>query len=116
MRIAYLSLDRPDLAQTVKCLSRHMQKPTEGDWADLKRVGQYLHSHRCLVNVYRKQSWPGKVTVTVDTDYAGDRVNRKSTTGAATFFGSHCLKTQSNLQTTVSLSSGEAEYYGIVKA
>eukprot|EP00971_Amphidinium_carterae_P091398 1809486-Amphidinium_carterae.1 len=92
MRIAYLSLDRPDLAQTVKCLSRHMQKPTESDWADLKRVGRFTA-----------------------TDYAGDRVNRKSTTGAATFFGPHCLKTQSNLQTTVSLSSGEAEYYGIVK-
>eukprot|EP00971_Amphidinium_carterae_P341240 6479945-Amphidinium_carterae.1 len=80
MRIAYLSLDRPDLAQIVKCLSRHMQKPTESDWADLKRVGRYLHSHRCLVNVYRKQCWPGKVTVTTDTDYAGDRENRKSTT------------------------------------
>eukprot|EP00971_Amphidinium_carterae_P018630 367482-Amphidinium_carterae.1 len=32
-----------------------MQQPTESDWADLKRVGRYLHSHRCLVNVYRKQ-------------------------------------------------------------
>eukprot|EP00971_Amphidinium_carterae_P067955 1344795-Amphidinium_carterae.1 len=37
MRIAYLSLDRPDLAHAVKCLSRHMQQPTQSDWADLKR-------------------------------------------------------------------------------
>eukprot|EP00971_Amphidinium_carterae_P047169 928955-Amphidinium_carterae.1 len=39
MRIAYLSLDRPDLAYAVKCLSRHMQQPTESHFADLKRVG-----------------------------------------------------------------------------
>eukprot|EP00971_Amphidinium_carterae_P202776 4023926-Amphidinium_carterae.3 len=112
MRIAYLSLDRPDLGHAVKCLSRHMQKPTQSDLADLKRVGRYLHNHRCLVNVYNKQSWPGKVTVTVDTDFAGDQVTRKSTSGVATFLGSHCVKTQSNLQSTESL----AEYYGIVKA
>eukprot|EP00971_Amphidinium_carterae_P199491 3959076-Amphidinium_carterae.3 len=45
-----------------------------------KRVGRYLHSHRCLVNVYHKQKWPGKVTVVVDTDFAGDQTTRKSTT------------------------------------
>eukprot|EP00971_Amphidinium_carterae_P044174 869156-Amphidinium_carterae.1 len=77
---------------------------------------RYLHSHRCLVNVYHRQTWPGKVTVTVDTDFAGDQVTRESTTGVATFLGSHCVRTQSNLQSTVSLSSGEAEHYGIVKA
>eukprot|EP00971_Amphidinium_carterae_P288124 5720156-Amphidinium_carterae.1 len=37
MRIAYLSLDSPDLGNTVKCLSRHMQKPKPSDLADLKR-------------------------------------------------------------------------------
>eukprot|EP00971_Amphidinium_carterae_P234584 4655038-Amphidinium_carterae.2 len=61
-------------------------------------------------------SWPGKVIITVETDFAGDQVTRKSTTGVAIFLGSHCVRTQSNLQSTVSLSSGEVEYYGIVKA
>eukprot|EP00971_Amphidinium_carterae_P349061 6490826-Amphidinium_carterae.2 len=32
----------------------------ESHFADLKRVGRYLHSHRCLVNVYHRQTWPGK--------------------------------------------------------
>ena len=31
-------------------------------------------------------------------------------------FGSHCLKTYSRTQETVVLSSGESEFYGIVKA
>eukprot|EP00971_Amphidinium_carterae_P124924 2474825-Amphidinium_carterae.2 len=103
MRIAYLSLDRPLLAHAVKCLSRHMQKPTQSNLADLKRVGRYLHNHRGLVNVYKRQIWPGKVTVTVDTDFAGDQVSRKNTTGGvATFLGSNCVR---NLQSTVSSGS-----------
>eukprot|EP00971_Amphidinium_carterae_P218185 4331083-Amphidinium_carterae.2 len=42
MRVAYLSLDRPDLVHAVKCLSRHMQQPKESHFADLQRVGRYL--------------------------------------------------------------------------
>ena len=30
--------------------------------------------------------------------------------------GSHCIKHSSNVQTTISLSSGESEFYAIVKA
>eukprot|EP00971_Amphidinium_carterae_P218733 4341668-Amphidinium_carterae.1 len=72
MRIAYLSLDRPDWLTAVKCLSRHMQEPTQSNLADLKRVDRYPHNHQCQVNVYQGQSWPGKATVTVDTDFAVD--------------------------------------------
>ena len=31
-------------------------------------------------------------------------------------FGSHCVKSWSTTQATIALSSGEAEYYGVVKA
>ncbi len=31
-------------------------------------------------------------------------------------FGSHCLKTYSQMQETIALSSGESEFYGIAKA
>ena len=31
-------------------------------------------------------------------------------------FGSHCVKTYSHTQETIALSSGESEFYGIVKA
>eukprot|EP00971_Amphidinium_carterae_P349193 6490890-Amphidinium_carterae.4 len=99
MRVAYLSLDRPDLAHAVKCLHGTCSSQ-RSHFADLKRVGRYLHSHRCLAKVYNRQDWSGKVTVTVDTDFAGDQVTRKSTTGVATFRGSRCVRTQSNLQST----------------
>eukprot|EP00971_Amphidinium_carterae_P228876 4540330-Amphidinium_carterae.1 len=45
MGIAYLSLDRPDLAHAVKCLSRHMQKPTHSNLADLKKTELTRQGH-----------------------------------------------------------------------
>ena len=51
----------------------------------------------------------------VDTDYAGCQRTRRSTSGGLVTHGSHLLKTWASTQTVVALSSGEAEYYGVVK-
>ena len=40
---------------------------------------------------------------------------RKSTTGMEMMHNAHCLKVSSHTQLTISLSSGESEYCGIVK-
>ena len=42
MRVAYLSMDRADIAEATKVLARHMQHPTEYAWGKLKRLGRYL--------------------------------------------------------------------------
>ena len=44
-----------------------------------------------------------------DSDWAGDRRDMKSTSGGTIMWGSHCLKAWSTSQSTVALSSGEAE-------
>ena len=59
---------------------------------------------------------PAKATVYCDTDYAGCIETRKSTTSIAVRFGRHTLRTNSNTQHDVSLSSGESEFYGLIKA
>ena len=51
-----------------------------------------------------------------DTDWAGCPRTRKSTSGGVILLGSHILKTYSATQPTISLSSGEAEFYGVVRA
>ena len=51
-----------------------------------------------------------------DTDWSGCTKTRKSTSGGCLMMGAHVLKTWSATQPTVSLSSGEAEFYGVVKA
>lgn len=116
MRAAYLGQDRPDIAETVKSLAQGMSKPNEENYADLKRLARYLASTPQAGWMFEEQKDLNKITATVDSDFAGDLASRKSTTGLILRLGRHVVKTSSNLQSTVSLSSGESEYYGMVKA
>ena len=58
---------------------------------------------------------PSKLRIQVDADHGGDAVTRKSTTGMVAIFGTHVLKRSSNIQSTIALSTGESEYYALVK-
>ena len=116
MRAAYLSLDRADISEAVKTLARKMSAPDELAWTRLKRLGRYLLGKPRVVQLFRPQRMYDKIRVFCDSDHAGCVVSRKSTTGLVTMVGSHSLKHSSTLQSTVSLSSGESEYYAIVKA
>ena len=51
----------------------------------------------------------------VDTDHAGCLETRKSTSGGIIMHGCHGIKTWSATQQVIALSSGEAEYDGMVK-
>ena len=53
--------------------------------------------------------------VQVDADHAGDTVTMRSTTGMIAFYGRRCMKDASNAQSTIALSTGESEYYALVK-
>ena len=81
-------------------------------------IGVFLRSnildHKRLVYKFPWQS-ATHIEVYSDTDWAGCPRTRKSTSGGAVMIGSHCIRTYSSTQTLVSLSSGEAEYYGLVK-
>ena len=61
------------------------------------------------------QSCDGIVDVWTDTDYAGCQDTRKSTSGGVVLLGKHAVKTWSSTQANIALSSGEAEYNGLVK-
>ena len=64
---------------------------------------------------FNYQDRVSKISVWSDTDYAGCRETRKSTSGGLVQFGEHMLKFWSSTQKVIALSSGEAEYYGIVR-
>ena len=57
----------------------------------------------------------GIVDVMVDTDVAGCKKTRRSTSGDVLMMGASTLKHWSTTQSTIALSSGEAELSGIVK-
>ena len=56
------------------------------------------------------------MTIYSDTDWAGCPLTRKSTSGTLVMHGKHIIFTQSSTQAPLALSSGEAEFYGCVKA
>ena len=68
-----------------------------------------------MVVNFEYQDNPGKVDIWTDTDFAGCNRTRKSTSGGIAIIGRHLVKSWCSTPAIVSLSSGEAEYYGIVK-
>ena len=93
-----------------------MSKPTVGCMRKLHRLARYIKQHPRAVFVYRHQYMPKDINVYSDSNWAGCLKTRKSTQGGAVVLGSHCVKNWSSTQAIVALSSGEAEYYGVVRA
>jgi len=114
-RANYLCQDRSDIQFAVKELCRRMSMPTKGDWEALKRLGRYLVGKTRVVLRFEYQDNQGTIEVWTDTDFAGCKRTRKSTSGGIAQLGNHLIKSWCSTQSIVSLSSGEAEYYGIVK-
>ena len=92
-----------------------MSAPTNVGQDALKRVARFLLGRKRLVFKYPWQR-ASKLECYSDTDWAGCPKTRKSTSGGCLMLGGHMLKSWSSTQPSVSLSSGEAEYYGLVKA
>ena len=65
---------------------------------------------------YRYQARPGEITAWTDSDFAGCMKSRKSTSAGVIMLGTHLIKTWSTNQAVIALSSGEAEYYSLVRA
>ena len=89
-----------------------MSSPTELSQSALKRMARYLRSRPRLVWKYDYEKVTG-LEVYTDTDWAG--CTRTRTSGGCLLLGSHILETWSATQASLALSSGEAEFYGVVK-
>ena len=81
-RANYLSQDRLDIKFGVKGIGRRMARPRRRDWRKLIRLVEYLIGRERYINHFRYQENVTKVDVWTDTDYAGCRETRKSTSGA----------------------------------
>jgi len=114
-RINYLAADRPDLQFASKGASRYMANPTEESWEVLKRIGRYLKANPRMVQTFEWCDWQEELQGYADSDWAGDKSSYKSTSGGALMWGPHTLKTWATSQSTIALSSGEAELYAMTK-
>ena len=114
-RANYLSPDRPDMSYAVTELAKAMSRPTVGDWARLKRLTRYLVGRPRLQTVYAWQRMGHEIAAYTDADWAGNKTNRKSTSGGCILVGSHVLKFCSKTQSLIALSSGESELYATLR-
>jgi len=114
-RANYLSLDRPEVAYATKELCRFFATPTRTGFEQLKRLVRYLVGAPRLVWHFDFQAPTDELCTYVDTDFGGCHTTRRSTSGGAAMRGSHLLKHWSTTQTTVALSSAEAELTGICR-
>ena len=93
-----------------------MSCPAKSDVVAVKRTAKYLISAPRTVLMYRWQDPPSSLTVYTDSNWAGCRETRRSTSGATFLHGSHVIKHYSRMQSTISLNSAEAELYATVSA
>ena len=114
---AYLALDRLDTSFAVKALSRDLAAPTLGSQRRLKRLGRYLKETADWATWLPKpaadddEAGGSELAIFTDSDWAGDRLTRRSTSGAFFSVAGVPQGGYSKLQTVVAQSSAEAEYY-----
>jgi len=114
-RANYLAQDRSDIRFAVKELCRRMAKPRMMDMTAMKRLARYLVGCPRAITPFAKQKMNKDLIGWSDSDWAGCVDTRKSTSGGMLVWGSHVIKFWSSTQDIIALSSGEAEYYAMVK-
>ena len=105
-RLSYLAQDRLELAKNAKHLAQRMSEPREFDFVPLKRAARYLVGKPEGSLRFRRHEHVDKITVFVDSVFAGDPVSRKSTTGLVAHIGNEIWINASELDSIKSWRSG----------
>uniref|UniRef100_A0AAV1TK37 Reverse transcriptase Ty1/copia-type domain-containing protein n=1 Tax=Peronospora matthiolae TaxID=2874970 RepID=A0AAV1TK37_9STRA len=107
-----MTATRPDIAFAVSYVSRFMENPQVEHWMAVKRILRYLQgtkSHGICFKPDDKIDFCGYS----DADWAGDHADRKSTSGYAFILMGAPVSWGSKMQSSVSLSTSEAEYIAL---
>ena len=113
--LLYLSTrSRPDIAFAVGNAARYCAQPTQLHWSAVKRILRYLKGTTHLGLMYR----PDNSTLVgySDADWAGDTNDRKSTSGYVFMMSGSAISWRSKKQSSVALSTAEAEYIALSSA
>lgn len=113
--LMYLTATRPDIMFSVSLVSRFMEDPKRSHWEAAKRILRYVKgslNHGIKFSFVQDPRLLGFS----DSDYGGNLVDSKSTTGYVFSLGSGAVSWQSKKQKVVALSSTEAEYMALSSA
>ena len=103
---------RPDITFSVSNLAKFSAKPSKHHWTAIKRVMRYLKGTINFGILYTKQKSKNFIAYS-DADWAGDLDDRKSTSGYLFQIGGGAVSWRSKKQSSVALSTAEAEYIAL---
>ncbi|KAJ9557962.1 hypothetical protein OSB04_012576 [Centaurea solstitialis] len=107
--LLYLTASRPDIMYSTCLCARYQAEPKESHLTAVKRIFRYLKGTPNLGLWYSKDSG-FDLTAYSDSDFAGCKIDRKSTTGGCHLLGGKLVSWTSKKQNSVSTSTAEAEY------
>ena len=110
-----MSVDRPSLQYAASELAEGMSKPLEIHWLRLKRIGKYIAKYPVEKWHFEYQEAPKVLEGFSDSDWATNRWNRRSVSSTFQRFGKRLIDSCCGRQSLIALSSGEAEFYAMVK-
>ncbi|XP_019161883.1 PREDICTED: uncharacterized protein LOC109158427, partial [Ipomoea nil] len=107
--LLYLTASRPDISYSVGVCARFQSKPKESHFLATKKIIRYLKG---TVNVGLWYPKEGNFTLTgfSNAEFAGCKIDRKSTSGACQFLGGRLVSWFSKKQNSIATSTAEAEY------
>ncbi|KAL2325574.1 hypothetical protein Fmac_024632 [Flemingia macrophylla] len=107
--LLYLTASRPDIMFSVCSCARYQAAPKESHVAAVKRILKYLKGTINCGLWYPKGTSPTLIGFS-DADFAGCKLDRKSTSGICHVFGECLVSWHNKKQACVALSTAEAEY------
>ena len=105
--LLYLTASRPDIMYATCLCARFQADPREPHLTAVKRIFKYLKGTTNLGLWYPKESY-FKLIGYSDTDFAGCKIDRKSTSGSYQFLGGRLVSWFSKKQKSISTSTAEA--------
>ena len=107
---------RPDLAYATSRVCQFNSNATDRHWIAAKRILRYLQNTTSHGIGFKGSSEPPTLVGYADSDFAGDTDDRRSTTGFIFMLCGGPVSWMSKKQSTVALSSTEAEYMAACEA
>ncbi|RVW31986.1 Retrovirus-related Pol polyprotein from transposon RE1 [Vitis vinifera] len=113
-RLIYLSHTRPDIGFAVSAVSQFMHSPTEEHMEAVYRILRYLKMTPGK-GLFFKKTENRDTEVYSDADWAGNIIDRRSTSGYCSFVWGNLVTWRSKKQSVVARSSAEAEYKALAQ-